>query len=124
MSDALRTPSDRTLLALAAAVVAGLVASDWDPYDRTTWWLVVAPVLIVLPLLAAMRRRYPLTTLLVVLVALHCAVLMAGGAWTYASVPWGFTVAAWFGWSRNPYDNLGHFMQGFVTAFDARVVIC
>lgn len=123
MSDDLHTPSDRTLFALAAAVVAGLIASGWDPYDRTTWWLEVAPVLIVLPLLAATRRRYPLSTLLVVLVAAHCAVLMAGGAWTYARVPWGFSVAEWFGWSRNPYDKLGHFMQGFVPALAAREVL-
>lgn len=81
------------------------------------------PILVVLPLLWATRQRFPLTALLYVLIALHAGVLMAGGAWTYARVPLGDWVREAFELSRNPYDKLGHLMQGFVPALAAREVL-
>ena len=99
------------LFALLAATIIALGVSGWRPYDRLTWVMEVAPVLIVVPLLIATRDRYPLTTLLYVLIFLHALVLMGGGAYTYARVPAGAWVQEWFGLSRNPYDKLGHFMK-------------
>jgi putative membrane protein len=119
------TSTDRTplLLSLAVATIIALVASGWRPYDRLTWLLEVAPVLIALPLLAATRQRYPLTTLLYVLIFAHALVLILGGAYTYARVPLGHWVQEAFSLSRNPYDKLGHFMQGFVPAMIAREIL-
>jgi len=111
------------LFALLAATIIALGVSGWRPYDRLTWVMEVAPVLIVVPLLIATRDRYPLTTLLYVLIFLHALVLMGGGAYTYARVPAGAWVQEWFGLSRNPYDKLGHFMQGFVPAMAAREIL-
>ena len=111
---------DRRRLMLSALLLAALLLSGWQPYDRTTWWLEVAPVLIVLPLLVATRASYPLTPLLYGLIFAHCLVLMLGGAYTYARVPLGDWVQQAFALSRNPYDKLGHFMQGFVPAIAAR----
>lgn len=107
---------------LAILVVAALVASGLAPYDRLTWVMEVAPVLIALPLIAATRRRYPLTALLTVLIAAHCLVLIGGGAYTYARVPFGFWLQDLLGTARNPYDKIGHFMQGFVPAMVAREI--
>ena len=113
-----------TLLDVATAVVLVLLGlSGWSPYDRLTWWLEVAPVLVALPLLFATYRRYPLTDLLYAGLFVHAVVLIAGGAWTYARVPLGFEMQAWFGLSRNPYDKIGHFMQGFVPALVAREIL-
>lgn len=106
-----------------ALTIIALAASGWRPYDRTTWWLEVAPVLIVIPLLWFTRRSYPLTTLLYVLIFLHALVLVLGGAYTYARVPLGHWVQELFSLSRNPYDKLGHFMQGFVPAMVAREIL-
>lgn len=111
------------LLALLAGTILALAASGWRPYDRLTWLMEVAPVLIALPLLIGTRERYPLTTLLYVLIFLHGLVLIGGGTYTYARVPAGFWVQEWFGFARNPYDKLGHFMQGFVPALIAREVL-
>ena len=118
-------PSERGpwLAAGALALVAALVASGWAPFDRATWLMEVAPVLIVLPLLAATRRTYPLTTLLYIAIFVHALVLIVGGAYTYARVPAGFWVQEAFGLSRNPYDKLGHFLQGFVPALVAREIL-
>ncbi|WP_035373764.1 DUF2238 domain-containing protein [Pseudoduganella violaceinigra] len=110
-------------LALAVFVLAALAWSGIAPYDRTTWWMEVAPVLIALPLMAATYRSFRLTDLLYVLIAMHCVILMVGGAYTYARVPLGFDLQHWFGLSRNPYDKIGHFAQGFVPAMVAREVL-
>ncbi len=109
---------------MLAAVMAALVGSGIHPYDRATWLMEVAPVLIVVPVLWASYRRFPLTDLLYALIALHALVLIVGGAYTYARVPLGFHVAELFGWTRNPYDKLGHFFQGFVPALAAREILC
>lgn len=111
------------LLALGAAVLVALIVSGISPYDRATWWMEVAPVLIAAPILLATHERFPLTTLLYVLIALHALVLVLGGAYTYARVPPGFWVQDLLSLSRNPYDKLGHFMQGFVPAMVAREIL-
>lgn len=108
---------------LIVIVSAALVISGIAPYDRATWWMEVAPVLIALPILVATRRRFPLTDLLAVLIALHALVLILGGAYTYARVPLGFWLQDMLGASRNPYDKIGHFMQGFVPAMVAREIL-
>ena len=115
--------SSRLLLAGSLVTLAVLVWSGIRPFDRATWIMEVAPVIIVLPLLWATCQRYPLTTVLYVLIFLHAIVLMVGGAYTYARVPLGFEVAEWLGWQRNPYDRLGHFFQGFVPALAAREIL-
>ena len=108
---------------LAGIVIAALIVSGIAPFDRATWLMEVAPVLMALPLMIVTHKSYPLTTLLTVLIAAHALVLIAGGAWTYARVPLGFWMQEVFGTSRNPYDKLGHFMQGFVPALVAREVL-
>lgn len=108
---------------LASIVIAALVASAIAPFERITWFMEVAPVLIVLPLLYLTRRSYPLTTLLAVLIAAHALILIGGGAYTYARVPFGFWLQDVLGTTRNPYDKLGHLMQGFVPALVAREIL-
>jgi putative membrane protein len=119
----MNTTISRFHLALAAAVLAVLAWSGIAPYDRVTWWMEVAPALVALPLMAATYRSYRLTDLLYALIAVHCVILMIGGAYTYARVPIGFDLQQWFGLSRNPYDKIGHFAQGFVPAMVAREIL-
>jgi putative membrane protein len=114
------TRSDRRLLWLSLAVIAALVVSGVQPYDRTTWILEVAPVLVALPILYFTRERFPLTPLLYLVICLHCLVLILGGAYTYARVPLGYWLQDFLELTRNPYDKIGHFMQGFTPALLAR----
>jgi putative membrane protein len=113
----------KLVLVLALIVAVALVASGIEPRDRVTWWMEVAPVLIAAPVLAATYRRYPLTHLLYILIALHALVLIYGGAYTYSHVPLGFWLQDVLGTMRNPYDKIGHFMQGFVPALIAREIL-
>jgi putative membrane protein len=82
----------------------------------------VAPVLIALPVLFLTRVRFPLTPLLYAVICVHCLVLVLGGAYTYARVPPGFWLQDLFDLSRNPYDKIGHFMQGVTPALLAREI--
>ncbi len=112
------------VLVLAAVVLVVLLAlSGLRPFDRTTWMLEVFPVVIALPVLWATYHRYPLTSLLYFFIFLHALVLMLGGAYSYARVPLGFYLADWLDLSRNPYDKIGHFFQGFVPALVAREIL-
>lgn len=118
-------PSNRSkLLVLAAVAAVGLLAaSGWTPYDRATWLMEVLPVMIALPVLSLTYKRYPLTSLLYVFIFVHAAVLMLGGSYTYARVPLGFQLQELLQLSRNPYDKIGHFFQGFVPALVAREIL-
>lgn len=115
-------PSRPWLIPLGAAVAAALVVSGIHPYERTTWLMEIAPVVVVLPLLMVTGRRFPLSSLLYLLIAAHAAILILGGAYTYARVPAGAWIQEWFDLARNPYDKLGHFAQGLVPALVAREV--
>ena len=113
----------RVLLFWGLFVIATLVLSGIAPYDRVTWLLEIAPILMALPFLLATYRSFPLTNLLYFLIGAHALVLILGGAYTYARVPLGFWLQDLFGLSRNPYDKIGHFMQGFVPALLTREVL-
>jgi putative membrane protein len=115
--------SPNTLVFALGLLLVLLGISGVHPYDRATWYMEVAPIFIVLPVLWFTYRRFPLTTLLYVCIFLHAVVLMVGGAYTYARVPLGFQIQDLFELTRNPYDKIGHFMQGFVPALAAREVL-
>lgn len=117
-NSALKHLSGLTVFCLIALAISAL-----QPFDRTTWWLEVAPVLIALPILWATRARFPLTPLLYACIGLHALVLIVGGTYSYARVPFGFELQSWLELSRNPYDKIGHFAQGFVPALVAREIL-
>jgi putative membrane protein len=121
------TPLPPGKLRLPAALLAGVLAllawSAIAPHDWPTWLLEAAPVLIAVPVLVATARRFPLTPLAYVLIALHAALLIVGAHYTYARVPCGAWVQEALGLERNPFDRLGHLMQGFVPAILAREIL-
>lgn len=102
---------------------ATLVWSGINPKDYFTWFLEVAPALIGIVVLALTSKSFPLTPLIYVLILLHCVILMVGGHYTYAEVPLFDWFKEWFGFERNNYDKVGHFVQGFVPAMIAREIL-
>ena len=120
------SPSDprRPALLLASFLMLLILAVSFTMTgDRMTWLLETLPVMIALPLLWTTHKRYPLTSLLYGLIFLHCVVLIYGGIYTYAKTPFGFVLQDWLGTMRNPYDKIGHFVQGFVPAMIAREIL-
>jgi putative membrane protein len=73
--------------------------------------------------LAMTYERFHLTRLLYILILVHSIVLMVGGHYTYAEVPLFEYLKPVFGFTRNNYDKVGHFMQGFVPAIIAREIL-
>lgn len=117
-------PRHQSLLIIAGIMLLVLMLlSGIRPYDQATWLMEVLPVMIVLPLLAFSYKTFPLSPLLYGLVFVHALVLMLGGHYSYARVPLGFELAELFNLSRNPYDKIGHFMQGLVPAIAAREIL-
>ncbi|MDH3693971.1 MAG: DUF2238 domain-containing protein [Gammaproteobacteria bacterium] len=109
-----------------AWIIIFLTVLAWSaitPKDYFTWVLEVAPAIIGFIILAATYNNFRLTTLLYTLILLHCIVLMVGGHYTYAEVPLFDYLKPVFGFERNNYDKIGHFMQGFVPAIIAREIL-
>ena len=97
-----------------------LIWSGINPKDFATWCLEVAPAVIGGLILWFTRERFPLTRLTYGLILVHCIILMVGGHYTYAEVPLGEWFRELTDGTRNNYDKLGHFAQGFIPAVIAR----
>lgn len=100
--------------------IAFFVWSGIQPKDTFTWILEVLPAFIAGVILLLTYRAFRLTSLLYIMILLHCIVLFIGGHYTYAEVPF---FDGLFGWERNNYDKVGHFFQGFVPALIAREIL-
>lgn len=116
----LATHPPRLLVAASISVCLFLAVTGIRTLDRGTWLMEVTPVLIGLPILVFTYKRFPFTSLLYALIIVHAIVLIVGGFYTYAKVPLGFWLEQTFLLSRNPYDKIGHFLQGFVPSLISR----
>jgi len=104
-------------------VSAVFIWSAIAPHDYFTWSLEVFPAIIGAAVLALTYKQFRFTSLVYVLIGIHMMILMVGGHYTYAEVPIGNWAREVFGFSRNHYDRIGHFAQGFVPAMIAREVL-
>jgi len=118
-----REASPRLHAILLALVVLVLLWSGYKPRDFLTWCLEVVPVPIAFALIAMAYPRWRFTPLVLTLVAVHAVILMVGGKYTYAEVPLFNWLRDEYSLSRNYYDRLGHFAQGFVPALVAREIL-
>lgn len=94
-----------------------------DPKDIFTWSLEVAPAMIGFVIILLTQKSFPLTPLLYALILMHMIILMVGGHYTYAEVPFFDTIKEIFNQTRNNYDKVGHFAQGFIPAILARELL-
>ncbi|WIM94330.1 DUF2238 domain-containing protein [Actinoplanes oblitus] len=113
-----REPAVLLTVGLIALAVSAIGAKSLG-----TWFLEVFAAIVAAVILVVTYRRFPLSPLAYRLILAHALVLMIGGHWTYAEVPAGDWVRDALGLTRNPYDRLGHFVQGFVPAIVAREVL-
>ncbi len=116
-------PSGRERALLVTVTLVALALSLFIARDRLTWLLETIWVMVGMALIAWRWQRFPLTRLLCWLLTLHALVLIHGGAYTYAQTPAGFWLQDLLGTVRNPWDRVGHLMQGFVPAILARELL-
>ena len=100
-----------------------LIWSAIEPKDYPTWLLETTPAILGFIALAITRSNFPLTPLCYGLILIHCWILFIGGHYTYAEVPLFDTIRDVFHQSRNNFDKLGHFAQGFVPAIICREIV-
>lgn len=110
-------------LSFMGIAVLGLAISGIDPRERLSWWFEVLPVVVALPLLGWTHERFALTWLAYTLVAAYAVVLVVGGYYTYAHVPLGLWAQDLLHLSRNDYDRVEHFVEGFVPAIVLREIL-
>lgn len=103
--------------------VLGLSLSAVHPHDYFTWFLEVFPAIIGFSVLVITFRKFQFTMLTYSMILLHCYILFVGGHYTYAEVPLFDWIREVFQQSRNNYDKVGHFAQGFVPAFIVRELL-
>lgn len=108
------------------ALVAVALVTVWsaiNPHDWFTWKLETFPVFLGIAIMMYTYSSFRLTDLLYGLIAIHCIILLIGGHYTYAEVPWFNWLRDEFHLARNYYDRVGHFVQGFVPALLARELL-
>ncbi|NUE65746.1 DUF2238 domain-containing protein [Snodgrassella sp. ESL0253] len=93
--------------------------SAYRPHDYPTWCLEVFPALAGVVILAYTYTRFRFSNLMYWVVLIHAIILLVGGHYTYAEEPVFNYLRGVFDWSRNNYDKLGHFFQGFSPAIIA-----
>ena len=100
----------------------GLSISAINPHDYFTWLLEVFPAIIGFLILLFTFKSFKFSHLTYIFILVHCYILFIGGHYTYAKVPLFEWIIEAFNQSRNNYDKVGHFIQGFVPAMIAREI--
>jgi len=98
----------------------GLIVSGMYPHDYFTWILEVFPGIIGFIVLMFSFKRFRFTDFTYIFILIHCYILFIGGHYTYAEVPLFDWIKELFHQSRNNYDKVGHFAQGFIPAMVVR----
>lgn len=110
-------------VALLCIFIAVFIWSLINPMDLFTWFLEVLPAVIGIILIIITYKRFRLTNIVYVLILIHSIILIIGGHYTYAEMPAFNWLRDTFDLSRNYYDRLGHFAQGFIPAIIIREIL-
>lgn len=106
-------------------LIVFLLVSVWsfiDCKETFTWFLECIPAFLGVVVLLLTYKRFRFSNLTYIAIFLQCIVLVIGGHYTYAEVPLFDWIKDTFHQTRNNYDKLGHFMQGFTPALIIREI--
>lgn len=107
---------------LAAVFVLAWIISAINPPDREGWLLENILVFIFVPIVVISGRYFQLSSVSYTLITIFMLLHIVGSHWTYANVPFGFTLGHWMGTDRNMYDRLVHFSFGLLLVYPVREV--
>ena len=114
---------NKTILLLLILFFTILTWSAINHFDYFTWFLEAIPAIIALVILALTYKRFRFTNLAYIAIFIHCCILLVGAKYTYAEVPLFNYIQEYFEHTRNNYDKIGHFAQGFIPAIVARELL-
>jgi putative membrane protein len=104
-------------IGLLAAFIVVLIWSVIQPYNLLFWLMQALAAIIMVLVLLLTYRKFTFTTFVYVLVFFHTIILLVGAHYTYSHNPLFDWLMNTFMLSRNYYDRVGHFAQGFMPAF-------
>ena len=117
------TRRDYALWAMVAVAVAVTAASAIRPHDYPTWFFELMLGWIGVGVLLAIHPWVRFSGLVYYVCAAHVLVLGLGAHYTYAQMPLFNWLKDALGLSRNHFDRVGHFFQGFTPALLTREVL-
>ncbi|WCO01817.1 DUF2238 domain-containing protein [Psychroserpens ponticola] len=113
----------KLIYTLLGVLLLLFVWSAIKPFEYFTWFLEVLPAILGVFVLIITFRKFRFTNFIYILIFFHCVILIIGGHYTYAEVPLFDWIQETFNHTRNNYDKVGHFAQGFVPAMIARELL-
>jgi putative membrane protein len=120
----------RYLLILVTIFGVEWVLLAIDPLFRADWMLENTLVLVFVVVLAASYKRFVLSRISYTLIFVFMCLHEIGAHYTYEQVPYdawfasltGHTLQEVFGWQRNNFDRVVHFLYGLLLAYPVREV--
>ncbi len=88
-----------------------------NPFIYYSWFLESLPAVLMVLVLAVTYKKFTFTTFVYSMVLAHTVILLIGAHYTYAKMPLFNWLRDNYDLSRNYYDRVGHFAQGFMPAF-------
>lgn len=96
------------------------VALAISPVDRRDWFLENILALLLVGTLLATYRMFPFSDRSYVLITLFLTLHAIGAHYTYAEVPFGFSMKSLFELERNHFDRVAHFASGLLLTYPIR----
>ena len=91
-----------------------------SPVDRRDWFLENILAVLLVGILVATYRSFPFSDLSYVLITLFLTLHAIGAHYTYAEVPFGFSMKSLFELERNHFDRVAHFASGLLLTYPIR----
>jgi putative membrane protein len=113
---------DPYLVGLAVMFAAVWCWAAIRPLHPEDWLLENYLVFISVPLIVLLGFYFRLSGLSYTLITAFMVMHVIGSHYTYAEVPFGETLKAWFGSDRNMYDRLVHFSFGLLLSYPVREI--
>jgi putative membrane protein len=109
-------------LSLLIIFIIASIASYIGCKEVFTWFLECLPAFLGVIVLMLSYKSFRFSDFTYWMILIHCLILIIGGHYTYAEVPLFDWIKEVFNQSRNNYDKVGHFAQGFVPALIVREI--
>ena len=114
---------EKKYLAMLAIFLIVAIWSGINPYETGLWFLEAGMCLVGVAVLIFTFRRFRFTDMTYIFILVHLIILFVGAHYSYAKVPLFDWIKETFEQSRNNYDKVGHFAQGFIPAMIARELL-
>ncbi|NLC03258.1 MAG: DUF2238 domain-containing protein [Tissierellia bacterium] len=100
-----------------------LIWSAIKPHSFITWVLEALPAIIMVLVLALTYKKFKFSNFAYFVVLVHTVILLVGAKYTYQRNPlFDYFMERW-DLSRNYYDRVGHYAQGFTPAIMAKELL-